>query len=107
MVKKFPLLVSYSTSESTNPQVQALFSVSKRKQKLAVNRNRIKRILRESYRINKLSLYEFAKNKQISFSLMILQVDGREIPFKVIEAKLSWIIERIIEQESKDEDEKV
>lgn len=45
-----PLLLKYIWAESTGPPVQVLFSVPKRKVKLAVNRNRIKRIMREAFR---------------------------------------------------------
>jgi ribonuclease P protein component len=37
---------------------QAAFIVSKRNVKLAVNRNRIKRLMKEAYRLNKHLLYE-------------------------------------------------
>ena len=53
---QFPLKIIYlETSESENNKVA--FSVPKRNFKKAVERNRIKRLLREIYRLNKYYLY--------------------------------------------------
>ncbi len=58
-VKKFPVrLVYLQTTHTSNFPIQASFSVPKRNFKRAVDRNRIKRLLREAYRHEKNSLYE-------------------------------------------------
>jgi ribonuclease P protein component len=65
-----------------------LFSVSKKRQKLAVRRNGIKRKLKESYRLNKLPLLEFTLKEGLSLNLMIIQVTGDEVPYSTIEKKM-------------------
>ena len=58
-VKRFPIrLVYLQTEHTTNFPVQAGFSVPKRNFKKAVDRNRIKRLLREAYRHEKNGLYK-------------------------------------------------
>ena len=52
-VKKFPLrLVYLQTEHTSDSKIQAGFSVPKRNFKRAVDRNRIKRLMREAYRLN-------------------------------------------------------
>ncbi|WP_010182755.1 ribonuclease P protein component [Aquimarina agarilytica] len=64
-VKAFPLLLVYKNTEEIDVNFQVGFSVSKRNFKHAVDRNRIKRLLREYFRKNK---YIFSKeNNQFLF----------------------------------------
>lgn len=58
-IKDFPILLFYKQidQEQAAP-IQAAFTVSKKNFKRAVDRNRIKRLMREAYRKNKASLYE-------------------------------------------------
>lgn len=52
-------------------QVQVLIGTSKRKFKKAVDRNRVKRLIRECYRLNKYKLYDVlsVKDKKIALSI--------------------------------------
>ena len=62
----YPFKVIWLTTEFED-QVPAkiLFAVAKKRHKKAVARNKIKRLLRESYRINKEKyIYEFLRNKK-------------------------------------------
>ena len=52
-MNKLKLLIVEGDTKEENVPNQVLFSVSKRKFKTAVARNRIKRQLREGYRLNK------------------------------------------------------
>ncbi len=58
-LKAFPMHLLIQCVEGMDPNrppVQLMFSVSKRRQRKAVQRNRVKRLMREAYRLNKAKL---------------------------------------------------
>ncbi|MFW6095980.1 MAG: ribonuclease P protein component [Bacteroidota bacterium] len=59
-------------SEANSPCIKVGFSVPKRKIKKAVQRNRIKRKLREIYRLQKDFLLDSLKNKNIKLNLFVI-----------------------------------
>lgn len=66
-ITSFPLRVVFLEVDrhESDAKVQVLFSVSKRHFKHAVDRNRVKRQLREAYRMNKSLLPEIAEGRQL------------------------------------------
>lgn len=74
-IKAFPLVLAYKPTEEINTEFRVGFSVSKRNFKLAVDRNRIKRLMRDYFRKNK---YLFTKD-DLSFLYMFIYV-GKTIP---------------------------
>ncbi len=74
---------------------QVLISVSKRNFKRAVDRNRIKRMIREAYRKNKFDTYTYlnSKNKKIVFSLTYLE--KQELAYAEIENKIIVTLQRL------------
>jgi len=101
LVKSYPIFFSYSVKASDKPKVEVLFSVGKKKQKLASRRNRIRRRLKEAYRLNKLSLLEFSKTSGLHFQLMCIQVTGDDVPYATIERKMAKALSKIVEKEAK------
>ncbi|MBX9852034.1 MAG: ribonuclease P protein component [Cytophagaceae bacterium] len=91
----YPFRILYKgeilAESQTFPQV--LFSVPKRNFKKAVDRNRIRRQMREAYRINKQRVFSGQKLKIPEF-LAILYTSKEKIPFKQLEEKLILILER-------------
>ncbi|ATA89375.1 ribonuclease P protein component [Capnocytophaga stomatis] len=76
-VQSYPLKMIYCPIESDlESQFQVLVSVPKRGFKRAVHRNRIKRLIRESYRLQKHFLGEITCEK---YALAIIFI-GKEIP---------------------------
>lgn len=102
-VKSFPILFLYSIEHNSSKECEILFSVSKRNQKSAVKRNRIKRKLREAFRLNKLSLYNYCAEKQIQLNIMCIQLTGEDYPFKLVEKKMISAISKLIEKESNEQ----
>lgn len=74
---------------------QVLLSVSKKKFKRAVDRNRIKRIMREAYRKNKHIFYDAlnANNKKIVCAFSYIASD--ELSYSEIESKLILTLQRL------------
>ena len=103
-IKKFPVRLMYlQTEHSSDFPVQVSFSVPKRNFKKAVQRNRIKRLLRESYRLEKHKLYE---NLDQPFIFMITFI-GKENPEYVeLQQKIQQILTLFIKAVKKNETHK-
>ena len=96
-VHVFPFLSHISIEPSDNPSFAVLITVPKKRIKKAHDRNRIKRLIRESIRKQKAPLLAFAasKNHKILFSIVYL---WEEIPADdLIEQKIKKLISRICE----------
>jgi ribonuclease P protein component len=73
---------------------QLLVSVPKRNFKKAVDRNRIRRQIKEAYRINKINIFSEI-GKSIPPHIAILYTAKEKMPFKLIEEKLILILKRL------------
>ncbi len=82
-VKSFPLQLIYlPINHDSEFPVKVGFSVPKRVVKLAVDRNRIKRMMREVYRLNKQLILENIKNQYI---FMFIYTDKEEPKYADLE----------------------
>ncbi len=75
--------------------VQVGVSVSKRKVKKATDRNRIKRLIRETYRKHKHLVYDQLQEKYI---FMFLYLDENEHKYVVLEGKMINLLQKFIER---------
>ena len=96
-ISDFPLLLLYKevTSDVSEVPVQIMFSVSKRKIKLAVKRNLLKRRLRESYRKNKHELTATINNKNKNILVSIIYLEKKPLPYNIIEKKIIVLLNRL------------
>ena len=94
----FPLRVVYrEVKHKDGPKVKVLLSVPKRKLRHAVDRNRAKRQLRETYRLNKPTLGGALGEKQ-ALHLAFMWLSDKPVDTKVIEKKVINLLLRIGEQ---------
>ncbi len=97
-VTAFPLRLMYlQTSFKDGANIKISVSVSKRNFKKAVDRNRIKRLMRETYRLNKNSYFN---NITTQYALMILYIGTDKPKFKTLETKMKLLFEQFLNKVS-------
>lgn len=105
-VKSFPLrMVFLQTNHTSEFPVQVGFSVPKRNFKLAVHRNRIKRLMRETYRLQKEIVYN---NVELPYIFMISYIGKEEISYQELYLKMEKLLQRFIDKtQNNQKDEEV
>lgn len=99
-IKNFPFRLVYITTEK--PPVKSSFSVPKRNFKKAVDRNRIKRLIKEAYRLEKKNLF-----KTLSFNcvFMITFLGKKEPTFSEAQKKIGELLKLFIETQTRKDNE--
>lgn len=92
----FPVKAFYlPVTDTQAAMIQAGVGVSARHFKKAVDRNRIKRLLRECYRLNKTQLHTSALAKEKKMALFFLYI-GKEIPaFALLDEKMKTVLTKL------------
>jgi ribonuclease P protein component len=98
-ISSFPVKVFYLPVEHTPEHpVQVGVGVSARNFKKAVDRNTIKRRMREAYRLHKLPLHEHLIAKQKSVAVFILWIDKQLPTTAALEDLMPGVLEKLIKQ---------
>ncbi|NLI72020.1 MAG: ribonuclease P protein component [Bacteroidales bacterium] len=94
----YPFRVVYFMVEDKTESVpvRAMVSVSKRKFKNAVDRNRIKRLMRETYRLNKSRLIEFIRENDLNVHLAFQYISDEIISFAEMNSKMEKALDKLI-----------
>ncbi len=96
----FPMKIFFRVVENKLPDttIQVGVGVSKKYFKHATKRNRVKRLLRETYRQNKLSLHELLNNNNKQLTVFFLYIDKELISYQTLENKMKIALEKLIKQ---------
>lgn len=96
----FPLRVVWLPVEELDVPASLLVSVSKRRFKRAVKRNRVKRQIREAYRLNKQPLLETLVANNLHLALAFIYLSDELVDSALIAEKLKIALTRIAEKVS-------
>jgi ribonuclease P protein component len=98
-ISSFPVKVFYLPVEHTPVHpVQVGVGVSARNFKKAVDRNTIKRRMREAYRLHKLPLHEHLITNQKSVAVFILWIDKQLPTAAALQDLMPTVVEKLIKQ---------
>ncbi len=93
----FPVRAVYNRQDAAEAPVQLLVSVSKRHFKHAVDRNRTKRLIRESYRKHKHLLLDHVQ-PGTSLMLAFVWMSDSLADYATVEARIKNLLQRIVEE---------
>lgn len=104
-VKIFPLRMMYvQTVHTSEFPCQVGVSVAKRNYKLAVDRNRLKRLMRETYRLQKQIVYN---NLDRPYVFMISYIGSEEIKYEDLYLKMEKLLTLFIDKVKVKADESI
>lgn len=98
-VKKYPFVLNYKlTDEILDKPFQVVISAPKRIFKTAVQRNRIKRVMREVFRHEKHILEDFLIQERKYLTLFLVYTSSEEFTQEVLREKFKKLINNLIEE---------
>ena len=75
--------------------IKSIIVVPKKKIRLAVKRNIIRRRMKEAYRLHKIELENILKGKKLQLSIAIIYQKDKILPYKTMEEEIKLILERL------------
>ena len=102
VIKAFPFYVRFLEENDAKVSVKVLIVVGKKRFKRAVDRNRIKRLIRESYRLNKQILYRCLENENKKIVLYLNYVDVKIPDYNDIDVAVLEVFKKICDKLSDD-----
>ncbi len=97
-VKKYPFLLVWYQGPEVKEPFQIAMSVPKRRVKFAVNRNRLKRKMREAFRKNK---HTFIDQVGKPTAAVLVYLDQEDRPLIEMERKICVLFERFVQDQGK------
>ena len=102
---KYPFRVSYIPIESGDDvPIQLLISVSKKRFKRANKRNRVKRLVREAYRLNKLDAYSQLKDVNVHLAVAFVYLPSELLDFASVQKGVKKALKKLTDEVRKNEE---
>ena len=104
-ISVFPVKAFYNQFPSQNSEGELRFGVSipKKKFKRAVDRNEIKRLVKEAIRLNKTFLQESLYTKEISLHIMVVCYFDKIPDYRSVDKRIKQLLERFAKRINCDE----
>jgi ribonuclease P protein component len=90
-----PIKLLWTEVVSQSIPLQTLISVPKRRIPKATDRNRIKRLIRESFRLHKQPLIDQLTQKKVFINLAIIYTENKVLSYKEIHDKICLTLQRL------------
>ena len=98
-VKQYPFMAQFMDQpEAQKERFQLVFSAPKRSFKRAHDRNRIKRLMRETFKKKKLILEEALEANNKYLSLFVIYTAKEELPFELLLKKTNALLEKVAQE---------
>ena len=91
-------LVWKEEGNSDEVAIKSIIVVPKKKLRLAVDRNVVRRRMKEAYRLHKTELESTLKSKNIQLNIAIIYQKEEILSYKVIDEKIKLILGRLSEE---------
>lgn len=100
--KSYPFIATYLTQDSSeskwNSKVRVVITVPKRKVKFANKRNRVRRQIKEAYRLNKSSFYTELEGKNTNLALFLIYIGKEKEEYSFIDKKIKLLLTDLVKQ---------
>ena len=92
----YPLRIVYILlPEEDEFPAKVMVGVPKKRFKRAVKRNRLKRLIRESYRLNKHALRDILTEKKLQLHVSFQYISDEELKFDYIEKRMKTALDKL------------
>ena len=93
----YPFRAVFCVTESQEVPARILISIPKHRLRHAVDRNRMKRLVREAYRLNKGIIWDVASEKGITVDIAFICISDRTATYREVRKSVCKILQRTAE----------